>query len=52
MIDGAPCMTGNGRSRVLKRRRTVRGLTNEMSKGRAGSRSYSVPGNSVDAARM
>ena len=32
---------------MLKRRRSVRGVTNEISNGSAGSRSYSVPGNSV-----
>src|SRR5215831_2716461 len=53
IIDGSlPCITCGGRSRVLMRRRSVRGVTNEISNGSDGSRSYSVPGNSVDVARL
>ena len=51
MMDGSPCIMAGGRSRVLSRTRSARGLTNEMSNGRVGSRLYSVPGNSDDAAR-
>ncbi len=51
IIDGAPSMTAGGRFRVLNRNRSVLGVTNEMSNGSAGSRSYSVPGNSVAVPR-
>ena len=49
--DGGPAMIAAGRLRVLMRSRSVRGLTKEISKGNAGSRSYSVAGNSVAVAR-
>ena len=51
MSDRSPCIIAAGRSRVLSRMRSARGLTKEISNGSAGSRSYSVPGNSVACAR-
>ncbi len=44
-ISDAP--SPRGAWRVLKRRRTVRGLTKVIENGSAGFSSYSVPGNSV-----
>src|SRR5205823_12660649 len=45
MSERSPCIIAAGRSRVLSRRRSERGLTKEISNGSTGSRSYSVPGN-------
>ena len=51
MRESVSRRAADGRSRVKKRRRTVRGLTKVISRGNAGSRSYSVPGNSFELAR-
>src|SRR6266853_1013746 len=48
-INDDPSLSGT--ARVLNRSRTVRGLTKVTEKGKVGSCSYSVPGNSVDRPR-
>ena len=45
------CIASSGTSRVEKRSRIARGLTKSIANGSAGSRSYSVPGNSFAFAR-